>query len=379
MNTFGRRFRVSLFGESHGAGVGVLVDGVPAGQPVDVARLQAALDARRPGTSRLVSARKESDRAQILSGVHRGRATGAPLAVWVANEDADSKSYVDVATVPRPGHADWVNHVWSGGNADLRGGGHASGRLTAGLVAAGALADGLLAPLGIACAAHVTQVGAIAGPVGTLSAAQMAKGRASPVGTAHKMLEGRMVAVVEAARAAGDSIGGAVAFAADGLPVGLGDPWMDPLESTLAHLLFAVPAVKAVSFGEGEGAAAMAGSAHNDAYALKSGRIRPTTNHAGGILGGRSTGERLWGQCTVKPASSIAREQVTADVATGKSRKVKVTGRHDPCIAIRAAPVIAACLSIALADAVLLGREQGLEGCWPAKAKAPGRATARDQ
>lgn len=371
MNTFGRRFRVGLFGESHGVGVGVLVDGVPAGQPVDLEALQAALDARRPGTSALVSARKEPDRAQVLSGVHRGKATGAPLAVWIANEDVDSRAYADVATVPRPGHADWVNHAWSGGNADLRGAGHSSGRLTAGLVAAGALADGLLSPLGIACAAHVTQVGDVAGPAGPLSAAQMAKAHASPVGTAHKALQARMVAAVEAARAAGDSIGGVVAFAADGLPLGLGDPWMDPLESTLAHLFFAVPAVKAVSFGAGEGAATMAGSRHNDAYAIADGRIRPATNHAGGILGGRSTGERLWGQVIVKPSSSIAREQTTADLATGKSRKVKVTGRHDPCIAIRAAPVVAACLSIALADAVLLGREQGLPGTWPAARKAP--------
>jgi chorismate synthase len=370
MNAFGRRFRVSLFGESHGAGVGVLVDGVPAGQPVDQGFLQAALDARRPGTSALVSARKEPDTAQVLSGVHRGKATGAPVAVWIANRDADSRPYADVAAVPRPGHADWVNHVWSGGHADLRGGGHSSGRLTAGLVAAGALADGLLSPLGIACSAHVTQVGDVAGPLGTLSAAQMAKGRTSPVGTAHKSLQARMVAVVESARAAGDSVGGAVAFAADGLPVGLGDPWMDPLESTIAHLLFAVPAVKAVSFGEGARAAGMSGSAHNDAYAVKGGRVRPASNHAGGIVGGRTTGERLWGQATVKPASSIAREQVTADLALGKARKVKVAGRHDPCIAIRAAPVVAACVSIALADAVLLGREQGLPGTWPAARKA---------
>lgn len=367
MNAFGRRFRVSLFGESHGAGVGVLVDGLPAGQPVDPAALQAALDARRPGTSSLVSARKEPDQAQVLSGVHRGKATGAPLAVWIANQDADPRAYADVAAVPRPGHADWVNHVWSGGNADLRGGGHSSGRLTAGLVAAGALADGLLSPLGISCAAHVTQIGTIAGPVGTLSAAQVARARTSPVRTAHKALQARMVAAVEAARAAGDSVGGAVAFVADGLPIGLGDPWMDPLESTIAHLLFAVPAVKAVSFGEGEGAAAMSGSRHNDAYVADVGRVRPATNHAGGILGGRSTGERLWGQATIKPASSIAREQTTADLVTGKQRKVKVAGRHDPCIAIRAAPVVAACLSIALADAVLLGREQGLDGCWPAR------------
>lgn len=372
MNAFGRRLRVSLFGESHGEGVGVLLDGVPAGLPIVPRDLQAALDARRPGTSSLVSARREPDRAEVLSGVHRGKATGAPLAIWIRNQDADSRPYADVALVPRPGHADWVNHVWSAGHADLRGGGHTSGRLTAGLVAAGAIADALLAPLGIGVGAHVTQVGAVAGPVGQVTVARMRKAAASPVRTAHRALEPRMVAAVEAARAAGDSVGGAVEFAAEGLPIGLGDPWMDPLESTIAHLLFAVPAVKAVSFGEGAAAAAMAGSAHNDPYEVAGGRLRPATNHAGGILGGRSTGERLWGACTVKPASSIAREQATADAA-GITRKVKVAGRHDPCIAIRATPVVAACLSLALADAVLLGREQGLEGCWP---KAHKRAAA---
>lgn len=371
MNTFGRRLRVSLFGESHGVGVGVLLDGVPAGVAVSLPRVQRALDARRPGASSLVSARREADRVEALSGVHRGRATGAPLALWIGNGDVDSTTYRDVANAPRPGHADWVNHAWSRGHADLRGGGHSSGRLTAGLVAAGAVARGLLEPLGIVTAAHVVQVGRVCGPADGLDAATMARRAArSPVKTAHAQLQTAMVAELEEARAAGDSVGGAVAFAADGVPLGLGDPWMDPLESTLAHLLFAVPAVKGVGFGHGAAAGAMRGSQHNDAY-VRAGKgsaardLRPATNHAGGILGGRSTGERLWGQVAFKPAASIARAQRTADLRVPGQRDLRVGGRHDPCVAIRAVPVVAACVDLALADAVLLGREQGLAGCWP--------------
>lgn len=375
MNTFGRRWRVSLFGESHGAGVGVLVDGIPAGLPVSLAAIQKALDARRPGQSSLTTSRREKDRATVLAGVHRSRATGAPVVIWIHNGDVDSRAYRAVAAAPRPGHADWVNQVWSQGHADLRGGGHSSGRLTAGLVAAGALAQPLLDGSGITVAAHVTQVGKVRGPLGTLSAQAIQRRAArNAVRTAHTDLVAPMTQAVEAARAAGDSVGGAIAFVADGLPVGLGDPWMDSLESTLSHLLFAVPAVKGVGFGHGFDAAAQHGSQHNDPYTMVGGNLRPATNNAGGILGGRSTGERLWGQVAIKPASSIARPQQSADLRLGRQRALHVTGRHDPCIAIRAAPVVAACLQVGLADALLLGREQGLPGCWPAEQK---RATRR--
>lgn len=362
MNTFGRLLRVSLFGESHGEGVGVLVDGLPPGTPVDLAAMQAALDARRPGTSLLVTQRKEGDRARLLSGVLRGKATGAPIAVWIANEDAQSKPYADLARTPRPGHADWVNQVWSHGHADLRGGGHSSGRLTAALVAAGSLADAVLAPVGVRTAAHLNQVGGVAGPAGKASLAAMQRAAKQPLPTAHKALAKAMADEVERARRAKDSLGGVVEFRAEGLPVGLGDPIVDALESTIAHLLFAVPAVKGVSFGAGFAAAAMRGSRHNDPYTLRAGKVTPATNHAGGILGGRSTGAPLWGHAAVKPASSIFQPQRTVDVRRKAPATLRLTGRHDPCIAIRAVPVARACLSIALADAVLVGRAQGVDG-----------------
>lgn len=363
MNSFGRVFRVSLFGESHGLGVGVLLDGVPPGLAIDVARLQKDLDARRPGTSLLVSQRKEPDVPRILSGVLDGKATGAPVCVWIENQDAQSKPYRDLARTPRPGHADWVNQVWSKGHADLRGGGHSSGRLTVGLVVAGTIAQSILDSRDIACSAHLHQVGAIAGEAGQVSAAAMGKAvPKSKVYTAHAGLEKEFGARIEKARKAGDSVGGVVEFRAEGLPVGLGDPIVDSLESTISHLLFAVPAVKGVSFGAGFASAAMAGSEHNDPYEVRKGKVQPATNHAGGILGGRSTGAPLWGHVAVKPASSIFVPQDTVDVTTRKAAKLELTGRHDPCIAIRAVPVVKACLAIALADAVLLARSQGVEG-----------------
>ena len=362
MNSFGRLLRLSLFGESHGEGVGVLLDGVPPGLPLSEKILQADLDARRPG-GRLVSQRREPDIPRILSGVLRGKATGAPVCVWIENQDVQSKPYADLARTPRPGHADWVNQVWSGGHADLRGGGHSSGRLTAGLVVAGTIAQGILDPLGIRCAAHLHQVGPHRGPDNAVSLTRMAAAAAtSPVKTAHAALESVFVAEVEAARRGKDSIGGAVEFRAEGLPVGLGDPILDPLESTLAHLLFAVPAVKGVSFGAGHAAAAMRGSEHNDPFDMRKGKVVPRSNHAGGLLGGRTTGAPMWGHVAVKPASSIALPQNTVDLETGKAATLEMTGRHDPCIAIRAVPVVRAGLAIALADAVLIGRANGLEG-----------------
>jgi chorismate synthase len=294
VNTFGRLFRASLFGESHGAGVGVLLDGVPPGLRLAEAALQKDLDARRPGTSRLVTQRREPDVPRILSGTLRGHTTGAPVAVWIENQDAQSKPYRDLARTPRPGHADWVNQVWSRGHADLRGGGHSSGRLTAGLVVAGTVARALLDPLGVKVAAHLHQVGDLAGQANATTATAMLRAvPRSPVHTAHKALEKDFTRAIEAARRSGDSVGGVVEFRAEGLPVGVGDPLMDSLESTVAHLLFAVPAVKGVSFGAGFAAAAMRGSRHNDPYTVRGGRITPATNHGSPAVGARRRQARL--------------------------------------------------------------------------------------
>ncbi|HUR63013.1 MAG TPA: chorismate synthase [Candidatus Thermoplasmatota archaeon] len=353
MNQVGRAFRLSLFGESHGAGVGVVVDGVPPGLALDAAHLQADLDRRRPGASPLVSQRREPDVPRILSGTFEGRTTGAPICVFIANQDADARPYEEARHVPRPGHADWTEHVRSHGFNDPRGGGHASGRLTAPLVAAGAIARLVLGPVQVA--AHLHQVHATAGPQDAFDAAGMARRAASsPVLTAHTDLEPAFVSAIDAARRDLDSVGGVVEFVAEGLPVGVGEPFFDSVESVLSHLLFAVPAVKGVEFGAGFGAARLRGSQHNDAFTVRAGAVAPATNHAGGLLGGRTTGEPLRGRVALKPASSLpGRPQRSVDLRTREPTELKLAGRHDPCVAVRAVPVVEACVRIALADLLL--------------------------
>lgn len=363
MNSLGRRLRIHVLGESHGHGVGVLLDGVPPGTPVDPARVQAALDRRRPGTGPLVSARDEPDTAQFQTGVFNGHATGAPLLVWIGNEDTRSRDYSEVLRKPRPGHADWVNRAWSHGFADLRGGGHSSGRLTAGLVAAGAVVEPMLADAGVRVGAHLHAAGTVQGPrdPDRPTVAEMEGALAgSAVHTAHADLEPAMVEAIQSAREAKDSVGGIVSWRAEGVPVALGDPFFDSVESLLAHLLFSVPAVKGVDFGEGFDAARMTGSQHNDPHEPDpSGGVVPATNHAGGILGGRTTGAPLWGRVAIKPTSSIFRPQQTVDLETGEVATLELKGRHDPCIAVRAVPVVRACVQLVLADLLLQARQEG--------------------
>lgn len=360
MNAWGRRLRMQIVGESHGEGVGILLDGVPPGIPVDPDRIQTDMDARRPGTGPLVSQRNESDRPRLLSGTFEDKTTGAPLLVWIANEDTRSKDYSELRRKPRPGHSDLVARFWSRGHYDHRGGGHYSGRLTAGLVAAAALLRPLLEAEGIEVAASLHQVGAEAGPDLDLTAPAIRdRVAASGVHTAHADLEESFLEAIDGARRAKDSIGGVVRFQADGVPAAWGDPFFDPVESTLAHILFAVPAVKGVSFGAGFGAPAMHGSVHNDPYRMQDGRPVPVTNHAGGVLGGRTTGAPVWGDVAVKPASSIFQPQDTVDLDAGEDAVLELAGRHDPCIAVRAVPVVRACVELALLDLLLLARQEG--------------------
>ncbi len=351
---------MSIFGESHGEGVGITLDGVPAGLPVNEAAVQADLDARRPGRSALVTQRNESDTARYLSGVYRGHATGAPLTAWIANEDTRSRDYSELARKPRPGHSDWVARVRSHGFYDFRGGGHYSGRLTAGLVAAGALVQPLLSQHGVQVEAHLHQVGALAGEAWPDVATMAERVPQSAVYTAHQHLEDQFVDLIDGARRNRDSVGGVVGFVAQGCPVAMGDPFFDSVESRLAHLFFSVPAVKGVDFGSGFPGVAMPGSQHNDPYHVDGGRIVTMSNHAGGILGGLTNGAPVWGRVAIKPTSSIFQPQQTVDLGTGQDTTLELKGRHDPCIAIRAVPVIKACVRLVLADLLLLARQQGL-------------------
>lgn len=321
MNTFGRIFRVSLLGESHGPGVGVLIDGCPAGLPLAADDLAAEL-ARRRGGGPGTTARVERDSPLIWSGVHEGRTTGSPLLILFENRDVDSSSYDAIRDRPRPGHADLTARQKYGGFADHRGGGHFSGRLTAGLVAAGAIARKLLTPCAIA--AQVIEVG----------------GRADAV-----------AAATEAAEQA-DSVGGIVECRATGLPAGLGEPFFDSLESVLAHAAFAIPGVKGIEFGAGFAAARMRGSEHNDPILDATGRT--ASNHAGGINGGISNGNELLFRIAVRPTASIGREQRTVDLASGAPARLQIEGRHDACIALRVPVVLEGVTAIALADALAL-------------------------
>ncbi len=360
MNAFGRNLRISIFGESHGAGVGITLDGLPAGLALDEAAIQADLDARRPGRSALVTQRQESDRAQYLSGLYRGHATGAPLTVWIANEDTRSRDYSELVRKPRPGHSDWVARVRSHGFNDFRGGGHYSGRLTAALVAAGAVVEPLLAQHGIQVEAHLHQVADRAGATLPTAAEMAERVPGSAVYTAHAEMEQAFVDLVDGARRDKDSVGGVVSFVAEGCPVALGDPFFDSVESRLAHLFFSVPAVKGVDFGSGFAGVALRGSEHNDPYHATAGRIETTSNHAGGILGGLTTGAPVVGRVAIKPTSSIFQPQQTVDLATGQDATLELKGRHDPCIAIRAVPVVRACVRLVLADFILHARREGL-------------------
>ena len=322
MNTFGHNFRISLFGESHGNAVGVVMDGIPAGIPLSESDFKEDL-ARRKGGSLGTTTRVEADTPEILSGIYRGHTTGAPMAILFRNNCQQSDDYSSLITTPRPGHADWVATQKFGGWNDPRGGGHFSGRLTVALVAAGVVAKKIVnAPI----KAQIVEIGGES--------------------DSQKWSE-----MLQEAINNGDSLGGVIECRAEGVEVGLGEPFFDSLESTISHLLFAIPAVRGVEFGDGFGAARMRGSEHNDPIVAPDGTT--ARNGAGGINGGISNGNPIVVRVAVKPTSSIAREQQTINLATGRIEPLCIGGRHDGCIALRAAVVVEAAVAIALADAKL--------------------------
>jgi chorismate synthase len=322
MNTFGKNFRVTTFGESHGKALGCVIDGCPAGIPLSEADIQPLLDRRKPGLSPLTSPRKESDRVEILSGVFDGKTTGTPIAMIVRNENQESKDYEALRGVFRPGHADFTYQA-KYGIRDHRGGGRSSGRETIGRVAAGALALKYLAGKGIAVRGTIVSV----------------HGRTDPRAIEHEIL---------AAKEAGDSVGGIVEIIAKGCPAGLGDPVFGKLDAGIAAAMMGIGAVKGVEIGDGFAAAGHYGSHTNDAMT----RDGFASNHAGGILGGISSGQDIIVRIAVKPTPSIAKKQQTRDIH-GNLVEISVGGRHDPCIAPRILPVAEAMLALVLMDAVL--------------------------
>jgi chorismate synthase len=341
MNSFGRLFRVEIFGESHGSAVGAVVDGCPPGIAIGSEDFEPDMARRRAGRAGTTD-RHEIDAPEILSGVHVGLSTGSPICLLVRNTDTRSADYEDFKNVPRPGHADFTSRVKYGGFADPRGSGHFSGRITAGLVAAGVIAKKVL---GYCVAPNKTGA---------------ACGHAEPDGIVFetRLLEagGRadIDAAVAEAKAAGDSLGGLVDIRVRGLPPGLGEPFFDAAESLIAHALFAVPAVRGVEFGDGFAAAKMRGSEHNDPFVDASGKT--AKNGAGGINGGITNGNELRVRVAVKPTSTIASPQKTFDFALGEETTLAPGGRHDACIALRAAVALEAAVAIALADLYLTAR-----------------------
>jgi len=354
---FGRRLRVGVFGSSHGPEVGVTIDGLPAGTPVDPEAIQADLDRRRPVGRRLATRRQEEDRLVIDHGVRSGRTDGSTFRAHVANTDVRREPYDRLVDTPRPGHADYPARVRYGPSADLSGGGIFSGRMTVGLVIAGAVSKALLSPKGIEVVAYTRSIGPVDSQVPEDAAlAELGqRARSNEVGSPDLAAAERMEGVISEARRAGDSVGGVVEMRAAGVPVGLGEPFFDSVESVLAHAYFSVPAVKGVEFGAGFRAARMRGSEHNDPFIVRDGSVRTRSNHAGGVLGGLATGMPIVARIAVKPTSSIALKQTTVNLRTRAEAEIVVTGRHDPCIVPRAVVVLEAVTCIALADLGLQG------------------------
>jgi chorismate synthase len=322
MNSFGRFFRVNIFGESHGESVGVNIDGCPAGIPLTLEQFLPDLERRKGGTQRGTTPRQEEDLPIFKSGLFNDKTTGAPITILFENKNTRSSDYDKLRAVPRPGHADFVAHQKFGGYEDYRGGGHFSGRLTLPLVAAGVIAKQLLSTMSIQ--AYLVEVG---------GEADVEKG-------------------IQKAIDAKDSVGGIVECIVEGIPNGLGEPFFDSVESLLAHAAFSIPAVKGVEFGAGFRAARMFGLEHNDPIENMEGRT--TTNHAGGVVGGISNGNALIYRVAVKPTSSTPKEQKTLNWETGEMEAFSVKGRHDLCIALRVPPVLEAVTAIVLADLMLI-------------------------
>jgi len=354
---FGRAFRVALFGSSHGPEVGATISGVPVGTPIDRDALQADLDRRRPVGRRLATRRREPDALVIDSGVVEGRATGEPIRLHVANVDVRRAGYDEYRIRPRPGHADYPARIRFGADADLSGGGIFSGRMTVGLVAAGSIAGTLLRGRGIESVAFTRSLGGIESPVPDDRPLEEIRraAAANEVGAVDPDDAAAMERRIGSVRRTGDSLGGVVECRTIGLPVGVGEPFFDSIESEIAHLAFAVPAVKGIEFGSGFRAAQMRGSEHNDAFYWSGGKVSTRTNHAGGILGGLSTGGPLVFRVAIKPTASIALPQETVDLETGAEAVIRVGGRHDPCIVPRAVVVVESVAEFALVDLMLRG------------------------
>ena len=358
MNTFGRLLRLTTFGESHGIAIGGILDGFPSGLTIDLALVQEALERRRPGRSALTSPRREPDELRVLSGIYEGRTTGAPIAFVIENQDTRSRDYSTLSTLYRPGHADYT-YAMKYGIRDPRGGGRASARETAVRVVAGALASQWLHTRGVEILTYISAIGGItladdrwSYPSDEQYLSWIRSSRQHVLCCPDEALAEQMIALIEEVRADGDSVGGVISGRVLGLPVGLGEPLYGKASSCLASAMMSIHAVRGFEIGDGFGIAQRRGSEVNDAFYCEEGHIRTCTNHSGGLLGGITTGEDLTYRVAFKPTPSIRKSQQTVKT-DGSATTVSVEGRHDPCVVLRAQPVVEAMTALSLMDLYL--------------------------
>lgn len=355
-STYGENLKLSIFGQSHGPAIGMTLDGIPAGFPIDLEQLQSFLSRRAPGRGDYATPRKEADQPEFLSGIVDGFTCGAPIAAIISNTNTRSSDYENLKDLPRPGHADYTAQVKYGGFQDVSGGGHFSGRLTAPLCIAGGLCKQWLEQMGIRIGAHIIQIGSHHTRRFDPLAPELDRvGQIFPTLTAEAAEE--FQACIARARSLSDSVGGRIECGVTGLPAGLGEPMFGGVEGRIAQIIYGIPAVKNVGFGWSEKFAEHFGSESNDPYTLQNGNIRTLTNHCGGILGGITNAMPLIFDVTFKPTPSIGIPQQSVSLSRSEETTVTVQGRHDPCIVPRAVPVVEATAAIAIFD-IILGNTQ---------------------
>ena len=349
-STYGENLKLTIFGQSHCAAIGMTLDGIPAGLPVNTEALQAFLNRRAPGQNDWSTPRKEEDQPEFLAGIVNGYTCGAPIAAVIYNKNTRSGDYENLKDCPRPGHADYTAQVKYGGYQDAAGGGHFSGRLTAPLCIAGGLCKQWLEAMGICIGAHIQSIAGVQdGAFDPIDPELNKVGQIFP--TLTSQAAEAMRDAIAAAKADGDSVGGIIECAITGLPAGIGEPMFGGVENRIAQIVYGIPAVKGLEFGDTK----TTGSENNDAFAVENGIVRTVTNHCGGILGGITNGMPVIFRVTVKPTPSISKPQQTVDLKTGQITTLEVKGRHDPCIVPRAVPVVDAAAAIAIYD-LILGR-----------------------
>ena len=356
MSVWGNNIKISIFGESHGIALGINISGLPSGILLDMEAIEKEMERRAPGRSKIATARKEGDKVEIVSGVFEGRTTGAPLCGIIRNGDTRSQDYSKLKSLMRPGHSDYPAMIRYNGFNDVRGGGHFSGRITAPLVFAGSIARQILKEKGITIGAHIKSINSIEddsfNPL-AIDEDLLTSLKEGDIATINKAKGEEMRELILATKKQADSLGGVVECAVTGIPAGIGNPFFDSVESTLAHLMFSVPAVKGIEFGAGFGITKMKGSEANDSYYYDGDEIKTKTNNNGGILGGITNGMPIIFRAAVKPTSSIGLYQDTVDVVNKVDDKLQVVGRHDPCIVTRAVVVIESVTALGILDLMM--------------------------